>query len=204
MALVESSPGASSRVTRVFGLWCLYALRKVAHRRHEQRAPGQTGAGHDLGDVLVAQAQGIQLEGGGAACLIRLDHGAPAPGVAADAGGLARLWRARGATADAFHAAKGVAVYGLTTGVLLYGVGFLTVVASGSPCGNRSPEWSEQCAHFFHAGGRGVAAPERPGGVDGTLASAFGVQPWMDTTDCSCKGLNHSKRMNCCKKHERG
>ena len=41
--------------------------------------------------------------------------------------GLARLWRARGATADAFHAAKGVAVYGLTTGVLLYGVGFLTV-----------------------------------------------------------------------------
>ena len=40
---------------------------------------------------------------------------------------MARLWRARGATADAFHAAKGVAVYGLTTGVLLYGVGFLTV-----------------------------------------------------------------------------
>lgn len=41
--------------------------------------------------------------------------------------GLVRLWRARRAAADAFHAAKGVAIYGLTAGMLLYGVGFLTV-----------------------------------------------------------------------------
>lgn len=41
--------------------------------------------------------------------------------------GLARLWRARRASAPAFHAAKGVAIYGLTAGVLLYGAGFLTV-----------------------------------------------------------------------------
>ena len=41
--------------------------------------------------------------------------------------GLARLWRVRSATAEVFHAAKGVAIYGLTAGMLLYGVGFITV-----------------------------------------------------------------------------
>lgn len=93
-----------------------------------------------------------------------------------------------------------MAVYGLTAGVLLYGVGFLTVGGEWFAMW-QSVSWNGQNnAHiFFMLGAVALVAPERPGGVDGTLASAFGVQPWMDTTDCSCKGLNHSKRMNCCK-----
>jgi predicted small integral membrane protein len=42
-------------------------------------------------------------------------------------GGAWRLWRARGLSARAFNAAKGVAVAGLATGFLLYDFGFLAV-----------------------------------------------------------------------------
>jgi predicted small integral membrane protein len=41
--------------------------------------------------------------------------------------GVWRLWRARGESAKAFNAAKGVAVAGLATGFLLYDFGFMAV-----------------------------------------------------------------------------
>jgi predicted small integral membrane protein len=63
--------------------------------------------------------------------------------------GLARLWRARRAAAATFHAAKGVAIYGLTAGLLLYGVGFLTVGGEWFAMW-QSQTWNGQnSAHIF-------------------------------------------------------
>jgi predicted small integral membrane protein len=63
--------------------------------------------------------------------------------------GLARLWCARRAAAEAFHAAKGVAIYGLTAGMLLYGVGFLTVGGEWFAMWQSSTWNGQNSAHMF-------------------------------------------------------
>ncbi len=60
-----------------------HALAKVAHRGNEDRPAREAGVFHDLGHMLVLQAQRVQLERRGAAGLVVLDHRAAAAGVAA-------------------------------------------------------------------------------------------------------------------------
>ena len=63
--------------------------------------------------------------------------------------GLARLWRERAADAARFDAAKGTAIFGLTAGVLLYGVGFLAVGGEWFAMW-QSRNWNgQQSAHIF-------------------------------------------------------
>lgn len=63
--------------------------------------------------------------------------------------GLARLWRVRGADAGVFHGAKGVAIYGLTAGMLLYGVGFITVGGEWFAMWQSSTWNGQNTAHIF-------------------------------------------------------
>ena len=63
--------------------------------------------------------------------------------------GLVRLWLARSACATQFDAAKGLAIVGLTAGVLLYGVGFLAVGGEWFAMW-QSKNWNGQhSAHIF-------------------------------------------------------
>ncbi len=63
--------------------------------------------------------------------------------------GLARLWAARHADAAHFDAAKGLAIVGLTAGVLLYGVGFLAIGGEWFAMW-QSKNWNGQhSAHIF-------------------------------------------------------
>ncbi len=63
--------------------------------------------------------------------------------------GLARLWQARAADAAGFDAAKGLAILGLTAGVLLYGGGFLAVGGEWFAMW-QSQHWNGQhSAHIF-------------------------------------------------------
>lgn len=63
--------------------------------------------------------------------------------------GLARLWRARRADAAAFHGAKGIAIYGLTAGMLLYGVGFLSVGGEWFAMWQSATWNGQEKAHIF-------------------------------------------------------
>ena len=63
--------------------------------------------------------------------------------------GLVRLWRARAADAADFDAAKGLAICGLTAGVLLYGAGFLAVGGEWFAMWQSSQWNGQQSAHIF-------------------------------------------------------
>ena len=61
-----------------------HALVEIAHRRHEDRPARDAAVFHDLGNVLVLQAERVQLIGRRVARFVGLDHLAPAARVAAD------------------------------------------------------------------------------------------------------------------------
>ena len=78
--------GGTRQGVQVQGQLHQHALAEVAHGGHEQGAACQAGAGHDLGDVLVLQAQCVGFVQGGFALLVGFDHGASAARVAAHRG----------------------------------------------------------------------------------------------------------------------
>ena len=61
-----------------------HPLCEVAYGWHKQRATGQAGVAHDFGNVLVLQAQCIELHGRRIASFVGFDHGAAPTGVATD------------------------------------------------------------------------------------------------------------------------
>ncbi|MNT26802.1 hypothetical protein D3C72_1623970 [compost metagenome] len=76
--------GGAGQGVQMQGQLHQHALLEVAHRGHKDGSAGDAGVVHDFRQVLVRQAQGVQLEQRGFALLVGLDHGAPATRVAAD------------------------------------------------------------------------------------------------------------------------
>ena len=63
-----------------------HALAEVAHRRDKQRTALQPGVFHDLGNVLVLQAQAIEFKRRGFAFFMGFDQAASAPRITTDGG----------------------------------------------------------------------------------------------------------------------